>query len=118
MKKLFIFISIIALAFFAHKIIAQEAAVESDFARDVAAGKQEIQSDPTAAVSQQEVDSAENAVAEINNQEVIPEETVQSDEAVESTTDLLPPNVELTITPEPNPEPTIEPSEETPASEP
>lgn len=111
MKQKFFIIAIVCslavVVFITRKVTAVEDTVESDYARDVVSGEQELKNDPEALRSSEEVDEAENPVAEVDHQEVISEEKVSPAEAVEPAQDLLPSDTEVTITPEP--EPTNEP---------
>lgn len=90
--------------FVAKTVFAQNSTVESDFARDVKLGGAELKNDPEALQAQQDVDAAEDVEAHIDTIEVITQTALQPEEAVEPTTELLPPDAEITITPEPEPE--------------
>ncbi len=104
-QKLFIIAVLFSftVAVFTRKIIADTGTVESDYARDVMAGEQELKTDSEAFQASKEVKEAEKAEAQIDQQEVIPERDIQPAEAVEPVEDLLPSGTEVLITPEPEP---------------
>lgn len=81
--------------------------VESDYARDVASGEQELKSDPEALEAHEEVKQSEQAVAAFDHEELTPKDEIAPSESVEPAEDVLPDTTELLVTPEP--EPTNEP---------
>ncbi len=78
--------------------------VESDFARAIRLGQEEVKNDPEAKRSQQEVDDAEDPHAREDGQPVTVEETPAPQEIVETAEELLLTPVEETVIPEPSPE--------------